>query len=775
MPQIKIALALLLLLLLSSTSSALDERGRAAGENAGSYGLSKMGTQSGLDARSKMPLTDQNTQLQTFDGSQQGTATAFCGQGTVQGQKQAISVSVAVGSIYVSTDTNNDGYLDASGTFLATKVCHSGYQNGGSYYAWSVDVNGIVSSVSSGSPLDGCVDPGTAPPSYTGGKIAQLYANMTGRQITKSETSGNTVYYYSGSVTDCNNISKNITQTKYYNDPYSMESDGTAQLSATCPTGDDYCLAYRSAPSGVSNAYDNASGNSGQAGVSCHITRTIIDAKGPHDGIICEAGKLYYASGYSDTNQYCMSSQSKWDYNSMFRIRCNQYGSEMTLEGWAYWEGAPCGNSNYANYPPDNQISRSLSYGGILSDQIIGQLSVNRRVGGDNVSPNDLEGSATLCYSNITPLTVHLSSSCPSTNEYCQYGISVEHAPACGSFSITLAPPPGEDIANSCTIYEQQAGCKLKDETWYDAQGNAIATMSNGTPTNNQPPETCQNFPVAGTVCKDWWRKERRYQCAGTSTAYTPDTTRAMAAATSANNDAGNSVQFSRSAFNKENTSNCMIEATATDPSATASPCSAAGGSMQSGGCVTKQYLTSTCRYQNAATKSGLYCDTTGVPTIPNETSRQVYRDCIEQSQCNMSCVIRVPDASQPSGYGTKSVSCIDGGNNTYSCPNGGNLIIKDCDCTIVTWDPAQTKGEDCEVACLVNQYGSEASSNVTRDYLLLTCNKTYLSGNPTPQYACPLSGGQTLHQDCACVDTFGLSAGVLGALSQAVKDRECQ
>jgi len=390
MHKIIIVISFLLCIALVPASFALDEQGRNAGQSAGNFGLSIIGNSSGLDARSKMPLTDQNTQLRTFDGTQQRTAAVLCGQGTVQEQNKAISVNVMSYSIYVSSDSNNDGYLDASGSFYVSKVCHSGYQYGGGYYVWVVDANGIVSSASSASPLDGCLDPSAAPPSYTGGKIAELYSRMTGRQITKSETVDTTVNYYAGSVKDCNNSPKDISQTKYYSNPYSMEGDGVAQLTTGCPAGDTYCQAYKSAPAGVSNAQSNVSGP-GQGTTTCSITRTIIDAKGPRNGVICEAGKLYYGVGYDETAKYCMSTKSKWDYNSMFRIRCNQYGTEMKLEGWAFWEGAPCGNGIQANYPPDNQVSYQLTYGGNITDLIIGQLSVNRRSGGDNISPNDLQ------------------------------------------------------------------------------------------------------------------------------------------------------------------------------------------------------------------------------------------------------------------------------------------------------------------------------------------------------------------------------------------------
>jgi len=377
--------------------------------------------------------------------------------------------------------------------------------------------------------------------------------------------------------------------------------------------------------------------------------------------------------------------------------------------------------------------------------------------------------NATECISTAAPLRVHMWQNCPVTNEYCQYSLSVENAPSCGSFSINVVPPPGEDISNSCAIYEQQVGCKLKDEVWYDAQDNPIITMSNGSPTHNPTPETCRTSAIAGTACKEWWRKSRGYRCVASNTAFSPDTSRAMSAAMSADNGGGSSVHFTRSTLNKENTGNCLIEVTSSSTSLSASDCSAYGGSMQSGSCITKGYLSSACIYQDPSTKTGLYCDTVSVASIvfPDEISRRVSRDCIEQSQCNVTCVVGMP------GNATQTVSCINNGNNTYSCPSGGNPIIKDCDCSIATWDPTLTQGESCEVACLVDEYGSETSSNVTRDYRLLTCNKTYVGG--AAQYTCPLSGGQQLRQDCACVDTFGLSAGVLGALSQALKDRECQ
>lgn len=942
----------LLLCLLPPHTYALDQQGKQAGENANKTFRSVI-KEDTIGWRMYDPLTKQSANLYTIDNTKMGQASALCGYNSTQNESLALKVSLNTASniITVSSDTNKDGVLDSTSTYSVTKVCIDGYTVGTppavTYYKWTVSAIGVVSSVMSGQ-LNGCMDITANPATYAGGSISELYAKATGRTITSSSLNGSDVTYYSGEVKDCSNQTKDITATKYYDNPYKM-NDAAIQQTITCPETDMSCQAY----SGLNKGYQNVSGSGSSGGSTtsvCSIVRNIIDQKGPQNGIICESNKLYFPTGYSDSNKICFKTvNDRWDYNSLFQVRCDSFGKELTLEGWAYWEGAPCGIE--ANHPPANQIERKLSYGGTSSDAIIGKFSVNYRLDGPNTAYNDL-GNVT-CYSDAYPMNVHMSHACGANNESCTYNLTVDNAPTanCANFSITITPPTGETIDNGCSTYESQSSCVLLNEWWYDANGMKVQTVSNKTPTNNLLEASCKSFPVVGTVCKEWWRKDREYQCTSSNTQYNPDITRATTIAENAEDKDTGTIEYPKSVWNKENTSSCMIAIkfsippanlcgcpvgytynqingkcesipicpagstynSTTDmceksPSLTcpsgysldpttgvckaslicsqtgvingvkwcklasntsgmqcpdypwnismyynmgidkcyyyapsgicitgytqgcvwgtcyycvASPLCTNGGTFDSvndictvtptpscesgytsnpttglcetqptclsGGslnanthmceavaaCDDTMYRETQCVYQDPATKTGLYCDINSYPPQLNEVSRWIYRDCIESKQCTVSCVVQIPDINQPEGYHYETKVCIDNGNNTYTCPNGGYTIHKNCDCIIETWDPKETEGEQCDVSCIqkVPQYAADSVSKY--EYTVTPCNKTVV--NDQPQYTCPLKSGAILYQDCQCIDTMGLSAGVLGAIISATEDRVCQ
>lgn len=1196
-------------LLLSGTAAfALDQQGKAAGTLAGEMFNSWLGGKSGIKSKLAQPLTNKGTQLQSVDGQSSGQATAFCGTGNVQNEKLALRVTVSQGSVKVESDTNGDGTLDATSSFTISQVCIDGYKSNTVYYKWAVSPSGNVSSMITPS-LNGCVSWNAQPPTYSGGAVARLYADATGRSITNSSYLDTTATYYAGTVTDCNGQNKTPPQTKYLNNPYSINDDALS-MAASCSASDPTCQAYSGVKSGAKNL---SGGSSGDGTSTCTITRNIIDAKGPQNGNICESNKSYYPTGYSDSSTICYKTAGdSWDYTSALKARCNSYGKELTLEGWASWEGAPCGTG--AKFPPLPQVTTSLSYGGSSAKQVIGQFSVNRRMAGSNVAYNDQDADIR-CYSDVTPLKVNLSHSCTGSDASCTYAISIDNAPACASFSLPIAPPVGETFDNGCKSYED--GCTLKDEWWYDATGKKVQTFANGASTNNFLSATCKTFAVVGSVCKDWWRKDRIYSCTSTGKKYQPDITRAETVIVSADNSDSNTIKYAKSPFNKENTNVCIGQISLSIPSfAGEADCKSKGGSISctspysysalenkctatpvcstgtynigrhiceeppakicpsaylynqasdrciadpicakgafssnsdacelpavptctspltynstsqlcerqpscssgtfdtitgtcqtavslscqspftldsaskqcvatpacsagtyssasnmceqtpqpvctspytydsaaktcvttptcsagtfnsatnlcetttiktqyqcpssgqiyatssactsackktadctlsngvatcpldrkatcssaspptcsvsdsctsvicpvgtqltgnvctaaplcsgsgvfnatthkcgapstgscpsgmqlignmcqktadctspsiinpvsdkcetapamcqsgqqydsannictfaatcqsgtidisrkvctaqpsmcqsgftyesgvcravpscaSGGvfaaatdkceavvepcnpgfqlnkslnicekipgcgnggklniatyscemdafCIGMNYPELQCKYRDTTNKSGLYCAIDEYPQQPFEVKRRIYRDCIENKQCDISCVIQIPDASQESGYTYEKRLCTQPTSTTYQCPSGGMTVQKQCDCIIDTWDPKETRGEDCEISCIVKSAAAaQSKSNVKTNYTVKPCNKTTV--NNQPKYTCSLASTESLYQDCGCPDGFGLTAGIVGSLVEAVNDRECQ
>ena len=506
----------LILIVLSSFCYALDSGGKKAGELTGGFASDKYKTKSDIDMKVKMPMTDSTTELTTLDGSKKKNTPSFCGQGDVKDQALAIEVTLESASITIGTDTNADGIIDSMETKTITDICNDGVQVGTLYYAWKVLSNGAVTAISSGK-LSGCVSPSAAPPSYAGGKIAELYAAVTGRTIMGSRQKGTKISYYSGQVKDCNNQPQDLAVTKYYDNPYSMEGDGANQASACTGSDSAACTAYQ----GMQAANNNVSSGSGD--VTCTISRRTPTAKGPQNGKICEASKIFYASGYSDSNKWCQP-QTRWDYSSQILMRCNPSGTAVKVEGWASWEGAPCGTK--ANFPPGNQVAREVGYSD-ANDTIIGKFSVNYRMDGPNTASNDLSVDAR-CFSDLNPLNVHMTTSCAADKSSCNYAFTVDNAPNCTSFVVQVSPPLGDEINDGCSLYSGSSSsynCKLKDERWQDANGAWLSIVSAGNPTYNESSDTCKTFASVGTVCKPWWVKERTYNCQNKKNA-DPDITR---------------------------------------------------------------------------------------------------------------------------------------------------------------------------------------------------------------------------------------------------------
>lgn len=575
-PQTVLILATLLsIVLCPAFGFSLESTGKQAGKDAGRLFNNSYKSEGNIDNKLNKPLTQDSIPLNTLDSSKSGDATTFCGTGEVQDEKIALQVRVfQSGSyyyVYTYSDTNNDGVLDSTRSFLVSKTCLDGYQYGSSYYKWTVSSTGYVSTVSSAA-LSGCMDPLTNPPTYVGGTISQLYAGATGRTITNSSFTGDTVVYYTGQVRDCSNNTQDIAATQYYSNPYKM-NDGAIAMIATCNSSDPACQAYQATQSAGGNVSTSSAGT-----YTCTVTRNVINAQGPQNGIICEANKVYYANAYSNGICY-KTSGSTWDYNAGFLARCDSYGKNLTLEGWASWEGAPCGigADQTANWPPQPQIEFPLTYGGSASSVEIGQLSINRRMCGSNCAYNDMGGD-TRCVTDVTPVRAYLSRSCSTNNVTCNYNISVVNSPACPSYVVAVTAPTGENIDNQCASYEEQ-NCALVDEWWYPATGSPVQTVKNGMPTNTYPSSTCRTFSALGSVCKDWWSKSRTYNCGGANK-YNPDVSRAAEVMNTADNSAGG-VTYDKSPFNTEYTRNCIMQIDLEFPYTSAADCTALGGTVR--------------------------------------------------------------------------------------------------------------------------------------------------------------------------------------------------
>jgi hypothetical protein len=647
---------------------SLEQTGSQAGKDAGRLFNNNYKSEGSIDTKLNKPLTEV-TPLSTLDNSKSGDATTFCGTGAVQNEKIALQVRVYQSgtTYYITTysDTNDDGVLDSTRNFVVSQVCLGGYKNGSAYYKWTVTSSGYVSTTAS-TALDGCMDPLVNPPTYCGGALSQAYADATGKSITNSSFTGDTATYYAGQVKDCNNNTKDIAATKYYDNPYKINDAAIATVTS-CSSNDPACQAYQGTQSSSLNVSTSSTGT-----FTCTVTRNIINAQGPQNGIICESNKIYYANSFANGICY-KTSGSTWDYNSGFKARCDSFGKNLTLEGWASWEGAPCGQN--ANWPPQPQISYPLVYGGNASSMQIGALSTNRRMCGSNCAYND-QGSDTRCVTDVTPITVNLSRACNTNNASCNYNISVNNAPACPSYVIVVSAPVGENIDNQCATYEEQ-NCNVVDEWWYTSTGTSVQTIRNGAPSNTYPAVTCKTFSALGSVCKEWWRKSRTYKC-GSTNKFSPDISRATKVMDSADSTGTSTVTYEKSAFNKEHTSNCIKQIDYDYPFTTIDSCTSMGGvvrcppgfTMSGDMCISSPVCPAESRF-NAASD---YCE---MPVVPQCLDLGfVYNSVSQMCESDPTCTAGTFNQSTDRCESTPVPTCSSGFNynsSTQMCEAQGH------------------------------------------------------------------------------------------------------
>jgi hypothetical protein len=512
--------ALLLALALNLPAEALDTGGKVAGESAGNLVINNYGSKAGLDALAHDPMTDSSTPYRDLTGNVIGYAPAFCGQDSVKNEFQILQVTVnptsPTGTLLVRTDTNADGIFDTTFTFDFIYVCKDGIARPGLIYEnWMVSSTGTVGTVPAAGPLDGCITAESAPPTYVGGAISEQFARNTGFPIIRSNTTGDSVTYYTGQVKDCTGANKDISSTRYYDNPYAMENDASNLMftyGASCGDNAD-CRAYNSLYDAQTNI---GATTTGALPCSMEVLDAFPFSIPDHDEFPCEANRVYYPEGYSPSKPICYrDATSYWNYNSRIAFQCDRYGKSLHVTGWAFWEGAPCGVT--ANYPPANQLTGNdarIIYGQDYFSHKVGQFHVNYRMEGPNTTHNDMGN--TNCYSDALPLNVIIQgTSCDPELTFCTYSLLIENAPSCsGPYVITVEPPPQFDIRDDCTAYESEMNCSLKEEVAYDADLiTQHQTVRDGSATNDRWNPTCKTFPIIGTVCREWWKKERVYQC----------------------------------------------------------------------------------------------------------------------------------------------------------------------------------------------------------------------------------------------------------------------
>jgi hypothetical protein len=529
MAFLSLLIRLSILILLSGAISqvlALDQGAVTAGKQFGNWFKNRMDSPGKIQDRFIKPA-NQESPVRTLDDSKQGTFSMSCINTDPGSLQEVLKVTLKPSEQRISiciAPTGPSGCLGITDFSSVSMVCTKGYKNiNNNYFKIVAQASGnSVTLVSQPiASLDGCVDISTSPsPELIGAHISSEVASAMNLSIVSVKVDGLTARYYSGSEQTCSTTNESgqtqtdttSEMTSLYSNPYAIESKVEDKLVA-CSDQRVECKTYHSLV--------NSGSQNPPTTVTCSITRHVYDPpdqQKPYDNI-CEPSKVYYPDGYSESKPYCLSNPTtRWDYNSKFIMRCSSDGKKLTLEAWAFWEGAPCNGT--ANHPPANQIEAEIPWVVNPNPVVIGKLSVNRRVGGDSVTSSDI-GVSTDCYSTVYPLTVTYTSNCNSSLSACTFSFHVDHINVCNNFTFTITRAPQEEVNNDCLTYENPPTgtiCQLENERWIDAYGAQYTVISNGNSTGGLPVSTCKTTGTYGQVCRKWWSVERDYKCSTSNT-----------------------------------------------------------------------------------------------------------------------------------------------------------------------------------------------------------------------------------------------------------------
>ncbi len=481
------------------------------------------------------PLTAPNQKVVGPGGYQFDVPALMCGQGEVKDEKVFARVVVSDGSFTFSYARDPySGRLDKTFSTSFTYLCLGGmcrdWDDARKRFTSCVRfrlVNGQVV-LQSVDTLDGCVNPknqGQLPSYFAGPLISELleYYKAIGKPITTSKINQDTsgvAEYLGGKVENCQGQMRTPPQTRYFSNPYTM-NDAAIYHYFTCdPSTDPTCRAAKKVMEQERSSEVK----------TCVIERNLGQTAFRIDQRICTPGQKLLPDGYNSTNSICFSGDSFFNFSSSFWLECNPDGRGYTLKGWGYWEGAPCGSTDF--YPPLPQINLAYPQTQIPNWVEIGRLSVNKRIG-DELSSGE-------CVSNVRPMRVWMR----NVNGVLE--VKVDNAPACNYFKwSSIGGLVGETIGD-CSQYERD-NCTLVNEWWEDANGKRIQVIKDGRPVQqlsgcveilrdenfkvwrsdqqtaqappqncNWPPKTCKTIGTR-TECRQWWKKIREYRCTQTT------------------------------------------------------------------------------------------------------------------------------------------------------------------------------------------------------------------------------------------------------------------
>ncbi|MEM5853930.1 MAG: hypothetical protein QW228_06180 [Candidatus Aenigmatarchaeota archaeon] len=361
-----------------------------------------------------------------------------------------------------------------------------------------------------------------------------------------------TARVYAVQFKDCYGNPEVNRMSEYQKNPYKAREDALAFYLLCNPDDPDMNKAVACK---TLRAMDQVGGvDKSNTGLkSCSVYRSVTSwSTQRSDGRVCQPGAKVYFDGYSERNPWCVAGSESVDFLNLrvsFWLECDFTGTGYILKGWAYWEGAPCGS--VSSFPPLPQIDQPINVFSISNNLYVGNLSVNRRVGG----PGDTSGSCVSEGSNPWKVFVNVNGS--TSNRPVSITVNIPALSSIGCSTFTFNGDlilPGETFRNDCSDYESR--CSLVNEWFVDAYNNRYQVVKGGFPVmvykqcrelvydnlkktwnssdNNlpqTPSENCAGIPrscknVGGKQeCRIWWRIDREYSCAVTRQLPEVDTT----------------------------------------------------------------------------------------------------------------------------------------------------------------------------------------------------------------------------------------------------------
>jgi len=512
-------------------SQVLAADPNAAAQDAAAPVMQQFGSTDGIRQHASLPLTSEDTQLSSIDGSQSASArisnpassaflTVFI-QPSATGDLQPVTFS---------QDLDFNGTVDytyrvpfsVSGICANGVIaCDAGTWNNCRAYGWQADAAARASLQEVAlDNLGGCYcvnqscggsNSASILKDLGGGVAAIIQQRKSGYTISRVEQDEATIRYYGQN--NSGSANGNVQQTAYYDDPGSLSGETSATVASQADDPDSYytMLTASFAVKGIDTEVKTCSVSREAPLREVSLSDIITPVGGTGAVQICGADCIRIILGRIG-DDYWRARCSIFEENYRLFVRRPDLIRKATLVR-AIWDdhiqvwigGAKVYNGPNADFPPETkgvcELSRTwtatpnLDVTQYFRQQGLVDTRIRVSVGGAG------EGYAFV--------EIRVNNLCETLDDV---------------------------ITDNCQVLETDNNCRLQEESI-----DGVLTYHNFNSTNKQPlPET--RMISAGTDCtrnitRNWWRKERSYRCTGNKRFDFSDAAKRVDAVTGSLND----------------------------------------------------------------------------------------------------------------------------------------------------------------------------------------------------------------------------------------------